>query len=74
VSDGHDLHQHGLLGSEYFLLGTSTEFRYSEEISRVLSGNDLLKWLQSFGEVLGFWPSKYSLTFVRKSYLKFIQL
>ncbi|KAG5670323.1 hypothetical protein PVAND_000599 [Polypedilum vanderplanki] len=64
VTDGHDLEKHGFLGSEYFPLGTITEFRFSEEISRVFSGRDQLKWLQSFGEGWGFWPSKYSLTFV----------
>lgn len=50
--------------SDYFPLGTVTEFRYSQEISRVFSGNDLLKWLNSFGEGWGFWPTKYALTFV----------
>lgn len=50
--------------SEYFPLGTVTEFRYSQEISRVFGGNDLLKWLQTFGEGWGFFPSQYSLTFV----------
>jgi alpha-amylase len=50
VSDGYDLQRHGFLASEYFHLGTVTEFRYSEEISRVFSGRDLLKWLQSFGK------------------------
>ncbi|XP_070501831.1 alpha-amylase A-like [Chironomus tepperi] len=64
VSDGYDLQRHGFLASEYFHLGTVTEFRYSEEISRVFSGRDLLKWLQSFGEGWSFWPSKYALTFV----------
>lgn len=50
--------------SDYFKLGTVTEFRYSQEISRAFSGNNLLKWLGSFGEGWGFFPSKYSLTFV----------
>jgi alpha-amylase len=66
VSDGYDLNQHGFLGSEYFPLGTITEFRFSEQISNVFSGRDLLKWLQSFGEGWNFWPSKYALTFVGK--------
>lgn len=64
VSDGFDRAQHGFLGSDYFTLGTITEFRFSEAISRSFSGGDQLKWLQSFGEVWGFWPSKYALTFV----------
>lgn len=52
VSDGYDLQRHGFLASEYFGLGTVTEFRYSEEISRVFSGRDLLKWLSSFGQLI----------------------
>lgn len=50
--------------SDYFKLGTVTEFRYSQEISRSFSGNALLKWLGNFGESWGFHQSKYSLTFV----------
>jgi hypothetical protein len=64
VSDGYDLARHGFLGSEYFSLGTITEFRYSEELSNAFLGNNLLKWLQSFGEGWDFWPSKYVLTFI----------
>ncbi|KAL7040556.1 hypothetical protein ACKWTF_000444 [Chironomus riparius] len=64
VIAGFSVANDGFLGSEYFPLGTITEFRYSQEISRVFGGNDLLKWLQSFGEGWGFWPSKYALTFV----------
>lgn len=64
VSDGHDRAVHGFLGSDYFPLGTITEFRYSEEISGCFAGRNQLRWLQSFGEGWGFWPSKYCLTFV----------
>lgn len=49
VIAGYSIANDGFLASEYFHLGTVTEFRYSQEISRVFSGNDLLKWLQSFG-------------------------
>lgn len=54
----------GFYASDYFKLGTVTEFRFSQEISRVFSGNDQLKYLSTFGEGWGFFPSKYSLTFV----------
>jgi alpha-amylase len=64
VHDGYDLQLHGFLGSDYFELGTITEFRYSHEISKAFSGGNLLKWLGSFGEAWNFWPSKYVLTFV----------
>jgi alpha-amylase len=45
-------------------LGTVTEFRVSQDLSRLFKGDDLLKWLQSFGEGWNFFPSKYSLTFI----------
>lgn len=54
----------GFYASDYFGLGTVTEFRFSQEISRVFGGNEQLRWLGSFGEGWGFFPSKYSLTFV----------
>jgi alpha-amylase len=50
--------------SEYFGLGTVTEFRYGENLSRVFGGQDLLRWLQNFGEGWGFWPSRHALTFI----------
>ncbi|XP_065083097.1 alpha-amylase A-like [Ochlerotatus camptorhynchus] len=49
---------------EYNHLGTVTEFQYSSYISRAFSGNDLLVWLQNFGEEWGFLPSQDSLVFV----------
>lgn len=64
VIAGYNIDYDGFLGSEYFPLGTITEFRYSQEISRVFSGQDQLRWLQTFGEGWGFWTSKYALTFV----------
>lgn len=64
VIAGYSLANDGFLGSDYFKLGTITEFRFSQEISRVFSGGDLLKWLSSFGEGWGFWESRYALTFV----------
>lgn len=53
-----------LCRSEYFSLGTVTEFRFSEAISRSFSGGDNLRYLQNFGESWGFWPTRYALTFV----------
>lgn len=64
VIAGYSLANDGFLGSDYFPVGTITEFRFSQEISRVFGGNDLLKWLRNFGEGWGFWQSKYALTFV----------
>ena len=51
-------------GTEYFPLGTITEFRYSNDLSRTFRGNSALRWLQNFGEGWNFHPSQYSLTFV----------
>lgn len=51
-------------GSEYWHLGTTTEFRYPNAITKSFRGQDALKWLQSFGEGWGFHPSQYVLTFV----------
>jgi hypothetical protein len=64
VIAGYNLENDGFLGSDYFKLGTITEFRYSQEISRVFSGNELLKYLTNFGEGWSFWQSQYALTFV----------
>jgi hypothetical protein len=61
---GFSLSQLPLHRSDYFKLGTVTEFRFSQEISRAFSGGDQLKWLQTFGEGWGFFESKFSLTFV----------
>lgn len=51
-------------GSEYWHLGTTTEFRYPNSIAKSFRGQDSLKWLQSFGEGWGFHPSQYVLSFV----------
>lgn len=45
-------------------MGTVTEFRYGESLSRVFGGGDNLRWLQNFGEGWGFWTSRYALTFI----------
>ena len=63
VIGGHDGSE-GFFASDYFPLGTVTEFRYSQDISRSFSGGSQLRWLQNFGEGWSFFPSKYSLTFV----------
>lgn len=44
--------------SEYFSLGTVTEFSYSNELTRAFSGNNALRWLRNFGEEWGFHPSE----------------
>lgn len=51
-------------GTEYFSLGTITEFRYSNDLTRTFTGNSDLQWLQNFGEGWGFHPSNRVLTFV----------
>ena len=51
-------------GTEYFHLGTVTEFKFPNAIARSFRGEDSLKWLQSFGEGWGFHPSQYVLSFV----------
>jgi alpha-amylase len=37
-------------GSEYFSIGTVTEFRYSNDLTRVFKGQTELRWLRNFGE------------------------
>lgn len=51
-------------GTEYFSLGTITEFRYSNDISRTFRGGSALRFLNNFGTGWGFHPSNYVLTFV----------
>lgn len=50
--------------SEYFSIGTITEFRFSDGLSRSFRGQSALRWLNNFGDGWGFHPSSYSLTFV----------
>lgn len=50
--------------SDYFHLGTVTEFRSSQELSRAFSGQSQLRYLNGYGESWGLFPSKYSLTFI----------
>lgn len=50
--------------NDYFHLGTVTEFRSSQELSRAFRGDNELRWLNGYGESWGLFPSKYSLTFV----------
>lgn len=51
-------------GTEYFSLGTITEFRYSNDLSRTFRGSSALRWLQNFGTGWGYHPSNRVLTFV----------
>lgn len=64
VIAGFSIANDGFLASEYFPLGTVTEFRVSQELSRAFGGQNDLRWLQTFGEGWDFFPSKYSLTFI----------
>jgi alpha-amylase len=50
--------------TEYFGFGTTTEFRYSNDISRTFKGGSALRWLSNFGEGWGFHPSNRVLSFV----------
>lgn len=51
-------------GTEYFHLGTVTEFKFPNAIARSFRGEDSLQWLRNFGEGWGFHPSQYVLSFV----------
>jgi alpha-amylase len=51
-------------GTEYFSIGTITEFRFEGGLARTFRGNSALRWLNNFGEGWGMHPSKYVLTFV----------
>ncbi|KAK5645316.1 hypothetical protein RI129_006616 [Pyrocoelia pectoralis] len=50
--------------NEYTSLGAVTEFKYSNEISRVFKGNDKLTYLSSWGEGWGFLKSSDAFIFV----------
>lgn len=47
-----------ILASEYFSIGTVTEFAYSNDLMRSFSGSSELRWLQNFGEGWGYHPSE----------------
>lgn len=47
-----------------YIFAVVTEFRYSSEIGRSFTGNDDLKWLQSFGEKWDLLPSHLAMTFI----------
>lgn len=49
---------------EYNSFGAVTEFRYGMELSNALNGNNLLKWLVSWGEAWGLLPSKDAVVFI----------
>ncbi|CRK95800.1 CLUMA_CG009256, isoform A [Clunio marinus] len=51
-------------GNEYFSLGTITEFRYSNDMSRSFRGQSALRWLNNIGEGWGYHPSSFVLTFI----------
>lgn len=51
-------------GTEYFSIGTITEFRFENGIARTFRGQSALRWLVNFGEGWGFHPSNRVLTFV----------
>jgi alpha-amylase len=51
-------------GTEYFSVGTITEFRFENAMSRSFRGQSALKWLNNFGEGWGMHPSNRVLTFV----------
>lgn len=51
-------------GSEYFGLGTVTEFRFSNDMSRSFRGSSALRWLRNIGEEWGYHPRNFVLTFV----------
>lgn len=53
-----------ITGDEYHHLGTTTEFKYMNALSKSFRGQDSLKWLRTFGEGWGFHPSNMVLTFV----------
>lgn len=49
---------------EYHSFSTTTEFRYSNYLTRQFGGHDALRWLNNFGEPWGLHPSNLVLTFV----------
>lgn len=50
--------------TEYTGLGAVTEFKFSDEITRLFKGDNLLKWLINWGEAWGLLPSADALVFV----------
>lgn len=50
--------------TEYNEMGAVTEFRFTNEIGRAFRGNNMLKWLRTWGPEWGMLPSKDALVFV----------
>lgn len=50
--------------TEYFSMGTVTEFRFSNDMARTFRGNSALRWLNNIGEGWGYHPNGFIMTFI----------